>query len=154
MEDKTHPYLVDWIIDYLKNRDLLFRKIDSIEKNKDGFDVYFKFKDKEQFFVVMPVIKDVNAILSKFDSERNFGLVVFNTMGNFDFLVKNWDKLVQFKRLCIFFVNPFSQLDKKWIIYPFTHNGICERTSLERGLKAMFGMVSPLTEKQIEDRFK
>lgn len=154
MESKAHSYLVDWVINYLKNKDLYFKKIELVEMNKEGFDVYVKFKDKEQFFVVNPLIEDTDELLPKFDSERYFGLVVFNTMNNFDVLVKSWDKFVKFKHLCVYFVNPFSQLDKKWIIYPYTHNNICERGALEKGLKAMFEMVEPLTEKDIKDRFK
>jgi len=154
MENKAHSYLVDWIINFLKNKDLYLRKIELVEKNKEGFDVYVKFKDKEQYFIVEPLIEDVNEVLGKFDSERHFGLVVFNTTGNFDVLVRNWSKFVEFKRLCVYFVNPFSQLDKKWIIYPYTHNHICEKNSLEKGLKAMFEMVEPLTDSVIKDRFK
>lgn len=154
MEDKAYSYLVDWAINYFKNRDLILRKIELVEKNKDGFDIYIKFKDREQFFIVEPVINDIDKILSQFDEERYFGLVVFNTTGNFDVLIKNWDRFVRFKHLCVYFVNPFSQLDKKWIIYPYTHNSICERNSLEKGLRAMFEMVEHLTEEQMRDRFK
>lgn len=154
MESRAHSYLVDWIIDFIKNKDLLLRKIELVEKGKDGFNVYIRFKDKEQYFIVEPLIEDIDGVLGKFDSEGHFGLVVFNTVGNFDILVKDWDKFVKFKDLCVYFVNPFSQLDKKWIIYPYTHNSICERSALEKGLRAMFGMVEPLTEEQIKDKFK
>lgn len=150
MEDKAHSYLVDWIIDFLKNKDLLLKRIEIVEKNKDDFDVYVKFKDKEQFFVVKPIIKDVDEVLGRFDSEGYFGLVLLNTVGNFDVLIKNWDNFAKFKNLCVYFVNPFSQLDKKWIIYPYTHNNICDKNALEKGLKAMFEMVEPLTEEQIK----
>lgn len=153
MESKAHSYLVDWVINYLKNKDLYHKKIELVERNKGGFDIYVKFKDREQFFVVTPLIEDINGVLFKFDPERYFGLVVFNTMSNFDVLVKSWDKFVKFKHLCMYFVNPFSQLDKKWIIYPYTHNNICEKGALEKGLRAMFEMVEPLTEEAIKDRF-
>lgn len=154
MKDKAHEYLVNWAVDYLKNKDLFLKKIESIEKEKKGFDVCVKFKDKEQFFIIQPVIGDIDGVLSKFDNEKYFGLVVFNTPGNFDILVKNWGKFVKFRHLCMYFVNPFSQLDKKWIIYPYTHNNICEKSALEKGLRAMFEMVEPLSEGKIKDRFK
>ena len=105
-------------------------------------------------FIVKPVIENVDEILSRFDEERYFGLVVFNTMKNFDVLIKNWDRFILFKHLCIYFVNPFSQLDKRWIIYPYIHNNICEKNALEKGLRAMFEMVEPLIESNIRDRFK
>jgi len=154
MTDKAHSYLVDWIINYLKNRDLMFRKIEVVEKNKKGFDFYIRFRDREQFFVVTPVIEDADKILNRFDTEGYFGLVIANTKGNFDILVKNWGKFVAVKHLCIYFVNPFSKLDKKWIIYPHTHNNICEKGALEKGLKSMFEMVEVLIDGQIKDTFK
>ncbi len=154
MKDKAHEYLVDWIINYLKNKDLFLKKIETVEKNKKSFDVYIKFKDREQFFIVKPVIGDVDEILSKFDNEKWYGLVLFNNLSNLDILVNNWDKFVKFRHLCVYFVNPFSQLDKKWIIYPYTHNNICEKDALEKGLRAMSDMVEPLSEGKIKDTFK
>ena len=151
---EAHSYLVEWTIDYLKNKDAFLKQIELIEKNKDGFDVYVKFKEKEQFFIVKPVIEDNDKLLSGFDENRNFGLVVFNTKNNFNLLIKDWGKFVKFKKLCIYFVNPFSQLDKRWVIFPYTHNNICEKGALEKGLRAMFEMVDPLTEEAIKDRFK
>ena len=154
MEDKVKSFLVDWMVDFLKNKDMILKKMESIEKNKEGFDIYVKYNDKEQFFMVMPVLENADELLGRLDENRHFGLVVLNTMENFNFLVKNWNGFARFKSLCIYFVNPFSKLDKKWVIYPYTHNNYCERNSLERGLKAMFDMVEPLTESSIKDRFK
>jgi len=153
-ENNPHSYLVDWIINYLKNRDLMHQNIESIETNKNGFDVYIKFKDKGQFFIVKPIIEKNDDIMPKFNEEGYFGLVMFNTLSNFNFLVKDWMKLAKFKRLSVYFVNPFSQLDKKWIICPYVHNSICDENALEKGLRAMFEMVEPITEDQIKDRFK
>jgi len=147
MTDKVKEQLVDWTFNYLKNKYLYLKRIEVIEKNKKGFDIYVKFKDREQFFVVQPVIEDIDGVFSKFDSEKHFGLVVLNTKGNLDILVKNWKEFVKFKHLCVYFVNPSSKLDKKWIIYPYTHNNICEKDALEKGLNSMFEMVEPLNEK-------
>ncbi len=150
----ANSYLIDWTINYLKNKDVFLKQIELIEKNKDGFDVYVKFKGKEQFFIVKPIIEGIEGILPRFNENGYFGLVVFNTENNFNLLIKNWDKFVKFKNLCIYFVNPLSQLDKKWVIVPYTHNNICEKNTLEKGLRAMFEMVEPLTENLIKDRFK
>ena len=154
MEDKIKQHLTEWITTYLKNRDLMFRKIESIEQNKGGFDFCIKFKDKEQFFIVQPTMKDIISLLSKFGSEHHFGLAVFNTHENFDILIKNWARFAEVKNLSIYFINPFSNLDKKWIIHPNTHNSICEKNALVKGLKSMFETVDSLTEYQIKDRFK
>ena len=170
MEDKIKEYLKEWIINFFKNKDLILKKIESIKEKEQGFDVYIKFKDilnskssnscesqiqkKEQFFTIEPLIEDINNTLSKLDDKRNFGLVVLNTNNNFEILVKNWKDFVNIKNLCVYFVNPFSRLDKKWIIYPHTHNNICEEGALEKGLKSIFDTVEPLSENQIRDRFK
>jgi hypothetical protein len=167
--DKAHSELVDWTINYLKNRDLFLRKIDVIEKDKKGFDVYVKFKDslkskisnsyespirkKEQFFVVMPIMSEIKELFSRFEPGGNYGLVVFNTLSNFNVLIDNWKEFVKFKGLCVYFVNPSSKLDKRWVIYPYTHNNICEEGSLKAGLKSMFDMVEVLTEAKIKDTF-
>ncbi len=148
MENKAHTCLVDWIINYLNNKDLLLERIELIEKNKDGFDLYVKFREKEQFFIIAPILDNVGEIISKFDENRFFGLITFNTTNNLDILIKNWGSFIKIKHLCIFFVNPFSQSDEKWIIFPCTHNNICEKNTLARGLKSMFEMVEPLTEEQ------
>jgi hypothetical protein len=147
-------YLVDWTVDFLKNKDLMLRRIEDISKNKGGYDVYVKYKDKEQNIVVMPTVEDADALLSRFNENGHFGLVLLNTNNNFRFLIKNWERLLKFRNLCIYFVNPFSSLDKKWIIYPYTHNNVCESTALEKGLRSMLEMVDVLSEGAIKDKFK
>ncbi|MBW2989002.1 hypothetical protein KY358_01655 [Candidatus Woesearchaeota archaeon] len=154
MKDTAKEHLTEWIINFLKNRDSFTGKIELIEKGKGGFDVHVKYKDKEQFFIVKPIIKDIDEMITKFDEDGYFGLAVFNTRANLDALLKNWDKLARFKRLGVYFVNPFSKTDKRWIVYPYTHNNICERGALEKGLNSMFEMVEQMTEEQIRDRFK
>jgi hypothetical protein len=153
MADKSKDNLVDWTFNYLKNKDLYLKKIEVIEKNKKEYDIYVKFKDREQFFVVQPIIEDIEDMFSKFNLEKYFGLVVLNTKSNLNSLVDNWKEFVKFKHLCVYFVNPSSKLDKKWIIYPHTHNNICEKDALEKGLNSMFGMVEELNDGAIKDTF-
>ncbi|MBW2983664.1 hypothetical protein KY361_00965 [Candidatus Woesearchaeota archaeon] len=154
MVDKAKEFLVDWIRNHLKNRDIMTRSIESIGYNKTGFDVYVKFKDKEQFIIIAPIIEGMGGILSKLkDKEACYTIVTFNNHKNFKEIINNWNKLAEFKSLNIFFVNPFSQLDKRWIIYPHTHNKICDKSSLEKGLKAMFEMVEPISEEAIKNKF-
>ena len=152
--EKAKEFLIDWAVNHFKQRDIMSRSIESIEKNKDGFDVYVKFKDKEQFVIVAPIIDDIDGMLSKFkDKEGNYSIITFNGRRNFKEIVNNWNKLIDFRLLSIFFVNPFSSLDKRWIIYPHTHDKICDKDSLEKGLKAMFDMVEPLSEEDVKNKF-
>jgi hypothetical protein len=69
-------------------------------------------------------------------------------------LVDNWDKLIKFPSLTLYFVNPFSKLDKKWLINPYVHSKICDDKSLKTGLKSMFEMVTPLSDADMEQKFK
>jgi hypothetical protein len=151
--DESKSFLKDWIITFIKNRDAILRNLVSIEEDKNGFDVLVKYKNKDQFLIVEPIIKDIASIIKKFNGDKHHGLVVANTTSNFGIITENWDKLIKFKHLCIYFVNPFSSMDKRWLIYPYTHNKICDESSLKTGLRSMFDMVEPLTDKQIEVKF-
>ena len=52
-------------------------------------------------------------------------------------------------KLSEFIITTISQLDKKWIIFPYVHNSICDENALEKGLRAMFEMVEPIEEQQL-----
>ncbi len=149
--DKAKEFLADWVTSYLKNRDLMAKSIESIEKGKDGFDVYVKFKDKEQFIFTIPTIGDLTDALSKMQNkEANYVIVTLNNKSSLKGLINNWDKLVQYRFLSVFFINPSSSTDKRWIIYPYTHDKICEKSALSKGLNAMFEMVEPISEEDIK----
>ena len=151
---KAKEFLINWIKGHIKNRDLMARSIESVEDNKNGFDVYVKHKDKEQFVIAIPIIEDINEILSKLQNKDGvYTIVTFNTHKNFKALLNNWDTLAEFSSLNMFFVNPFSNTDKRWIIYPYTHNRICDKASLSKGLKSMFDMVDPISEEEIKKQF-
>lgn len=147
--ETAHSFLMEWTASFVKNKDVIARKIGTIEKNKDGFDLYVKFKDKEQFFIISPSISNLDLIISKLKNDSHYCIVTLNSGENLDSLIKNWRRLIEFKLLCVIFVNPFSQLDKKWIIYPYTHHKICDESSLKTGLKSMFEMVEPIEEKEL-----
>ena len=50
MDNKLRSFLLDWTSNFIKNKDIVSRKIEKIESNKDNFDLYVKYKDKGQFF--------------------------------------------------------------------------------------------------------
>ena len=144
-----HSFLADWTINFIKHKDILTKKIERIENGKDGFDLYVKYKDREQYFIILPKIGDIGQILERINDNFYFTVITLNSKENFGIILKNWAKLVNFKFLNIIFVNPFSQLDTKWVIFPHTHHKICDESSLENGLKAMFDMVEPIEEEQL-----
>ncbi len=147
-------FLAEWTIDYIKNKDIFIKKVESIEKNKDGFDIVVKYKDKVSYFIVKPSVEDIEEVTGKKDKEGHYTLVMLNNKENLHFIIRNWKRLVDFKNLCIIFVNPFSQLDKKWLVFPYIHNRICDDSSLERGFKAMFETVEAVTEDEMKVKLK
>lgn len=149
METKSGSFLADWTVNFIKNRDIIAKKIQNIENGKNGFDLHVKYRDREQYFVIAPSISNIDSIIQKIDNNAHYTIVTLNSKDNFDSMLKFWHNLVSFKFLSIIFVNPFSQLDKKWIIFPYTHHKICDESSLENGLKSMFGMVEPIEEGQL-----
>ena len=148
MENKSYDFLLEWAISYVKNKDAISKKIESIDKEKDGFDLLIKYKDRAQYFVIMPVI-DINSIMQKLKNDAYVSIVTLNSKENFDAVLKSWSRLADFMLINIIFANPFSELDKKWIIFPHTHNKICDEDSLQAGLRSMFEMVEPIDEKQL-----
>ena len=141
--EKKFKLLKEWTINYIKNKDILTKSIESIEEKKDGWDLVIKTKTGEKYCIVKPVIDDIDEIIKKLDD--NFVmLVVFNKKQNLDFVLENWSKIVDFPKFSIVFVNPDSELEKKWIIYPYTHNKITEKASLKKGLKSLFQTVDSI----------
>ena len=152
MENSSHDFLLEWTINFIKNKDIISKKNEYIENGKEGFDLYVKYRDREQYFVIDANITDINPIIRKISGINNaayFSIVTLSSKENFEVILKNWNKLINFKFLNIIFVNPFSELDKKWIVFPHTHHKICDESSLENGLKAMFSMVEPIDEQQL-----
>ncbi|MFC1727849.1 hypothetical protein ACFLZ7_00075 [Nanoarchaeota archaeon] len=149
MTEKEVEFLVDWVKRHIENKDVVFKKIESSEKRDDC--LYVKYKDKEATFLAVPSIKD-DSVLEKLKGINNYKtLVTLNHPSNIEFVIKNWDKLVELGReLSIYFVNPFSKTERIWIVHPYTHNFIADMDSLELGLKTMSENVEYISE----DEFK
>lgn len=148
MEDKLHSYLLQWTISFVKNKDIVAKKIQDMENSKDGFDLYVKYKDREQYFIIAPAINDIDSMLQRLNNESYFSIITINSAENFEIVLKNWNKFIHFKFLNIIFINPFSEADKKWIVFPHTHHKICDESSLKSGLKSLFAMVDAIEEQQ------
>jgi len=138
-------FLREWAVSYVKHRDILTKNIINIKEEQNK--VIVKFKDKEQIFLIRPTADD--SVIQGINKDKNIGIVMLNSKENLDFLMNKWNKLIKFDKLTIFFVNPFSELEKKWFISPYVHNKICDKDSLKLGLKTMFETVESITEKGI-----
>jgi hypothetical protein len=142
-------YLADWFVRYTKNRDVIFKKISSVREEgnkivveqKDGITVHYH---------VEPFPEDFEKITKEMEGE-NKGLIVYNSDDNFDNMIKAWKTLVELKNLTIYFVNPFSKLEKRWILKPYIHNRISDASSLKEGLNSMYIMVTPISKQEVEE---
>lgn len=127
--------LKEWAQIYLKSRDVLQKSILGFE-SLDG-DFIVRKSSGDVLFLVRPELSDSAEIVEK--CSGSCGLIVLNSKKNVDFVVSNWDKFAKLRGLCIFFVN--HKLNDKWLLYPYTHDQITERSALRRGLESLFSMV-------------
>ncbi|MBI4150488.1 hypothetical protein HY488_03720 [Candidatus Woesearchaeota archaeon] len=149
--DKTISYLKEWIHRYLVNKDLIQRKIDTIDDSGEDTLLTNLRDGKKHLYIIVPFLEDSDAALARLKDYELCSLIVYNTRQNLDIVIKNWDKLVKFKRhFSIYFVNPFSKLDKRWIIFPTTHQLVTDKTGLKPGLEALFITVDPITKEEVE----
>ncbi len=135
-----YDQLKEWTIHFLKHKDILNKDISFIEENVSGFDLLIKRKAENQYVLIKEKLDSIDNILNLI-SDKNVMLIVTNSRTNLDNLISNWTKMCKFQKLAIFFVNPNSSTDKKWSIYPYTHNIIVDRPALRRGLESLFEMV-------------
>ena len=150
--DNVNSFLADWSIRFLENKDAIKREIINIEKGKDGFDSIISYKDKIKCFIIVPTL-EIN-IFDKVKNEGYYGIFTLNNPINIRFAVSNWKRLADFKFLNIYFVNPFSSSDKVWAICPYIHDRICDKSSLELGLKSMAEMVEIIGLEELSNKIK
>ncbi|MBW3011220.1 hypothetical protein KY335_03425 [Candidatus Woesearchaeota archaeon] len=138
--------LKDWTLTYLKNRDVLLKRISKIE----DLDQYLLVSNKDETHIVVIVkenISDIKPILDQFrDLEKKhkadkLTLVVLNQKENVNMVVKEWEKLIVFPTLSIVFANP--KANSRWIIAPYVHNRIADPKNLKQGIMSMFQEVEP-----------
>ena len=123
-----------WTVNYVKNRDLTFRKlVKYTEKPKDD-SIEFEFKDKSVTHFIVDKVTD--KIFDIIKNHEHKVIVCPNNDDNFKFLIKNWKKLSDIKNLSFLFVN--LKLGDKWVINPHTHSMIADPDSIESGLRTMF----------------
>jgi hypothetical protein len=126
--------LSDWTVNYVKNKDLTFRKlVRYTEHAKDDY-IAFEFKDKTVAHFIVDKLTD--KVFDMIKSYEHKVLVCLNTDENFKFLIKNWKRLSEVKNLNLLFVN--LKIGDKWVINPHTHSMIADPESIESGLRTMF----------------
>ncbi|MBI2134946.1 hypothetical protein HYU09_03070 [Candidatus Woesearchaeota archaeon] len=142
-------FLKEWFIRFLQNRDLVRRNIVSIDSN-EGPELKVNYRDKAVNFSIVPDLD--GSIFEKACNKEDSGFVILNNDQNLKFVHINWKKLAENKSMVLYFINPFSNTDKAWILYPGVHDKICDKSSLETGLKAMAEMVEPINYEKVAER--
>ncbi len=166
MDISITDFLTEWMVLFLKNKDLIFRRFKSITKDKNKITLVQHNGDVQVFHVKpfpQDLLKDLHEIKANTNhspptthhQQPSFGIVLANTRTNFDALLKNWDALVNLdKKLCIYFINPFSGRAKQWAIHPVTHQMITGGVGLKIGLTALFETVEETTEDAVTKNIK
>lgn len=145
--EKEVKFLKDWAVRYIKNKDIISKKITSFKENESDF-IVERGEVQHKYFIV-PFLKEIDEHIKKF--EHNKTMVCFHTKDNFNFLVENWGDFVELGRhFTVFFVNPFSKLDKVLSLCPYTHQLITDDETLKQGLKTMSETVEFTTEEEIK----
>lgn len=144
-----HTYLKEWAINYFKHRDIIPQAIEKIEPSDNK--VLIKYKDRTEVILPLGNLADFNVSQK---SDEFISLIVFNTSKNFDTLLRNWADFLEFKNLKLFFINPFSEAEHKWIIAPAVHARISDESSLKKGLQSIFETVPTLSEEELEENIK
>lgn len=158
--DKITNFLFDWTFHYIKNKDIILRKIKDIQEYVNHDYIFVEYKDKRVVYLVVPFVEDfgkVWGLLQEFKKSTNSSdscLVVFNNKDNLDKVAENWKTVDKYPKFQLIFANPFSLQDKRWIIVPYTHSRIIEPSALKQGLKAMFETVDPISKKTVEKMLK
>lgn len=150
--DDVNSLLIDWSIRFLENKDATKGDIVKIEKNFDGFDFIIHYKDKIKYFILSLTLGDI--IFNTLKNDRHCGIFTLNNAANISFVISNWKQLVGYRFLNIYFVNPFSNLDRVWAICPNIHDKVCDKDSLKKGLKSMSEMVAPLGLEELNNKIK
>lgn len=139
-KDKLTKYLVEWAENYFRSRDAFHKNIISIKHTLNGLIIEFKDK-KENILAILDLIN-----LEDSDITENTNIITLNNRKNIDTLYDKWNKIVDFSSLKLYFINPLSTTEEKWIINPYVHAKIYDKDSLKQGLISMFETVEPLTE--------
>ena len=144
-------FLIEWCIRFLQNKDSIRKEIINIEKTQqNAFTIHYK--DKVKYFFIATILN--NDVLNNLKMDSFTGIFTLNNPSNIRFIVTEWKKLTELKFLNIFFINPFSAADKVWAISPYIHDRICDKSSLELGLKSMAEMVIPTGIEELNNKIR
>ena len=134
--------LKQWAKIFIQNRDAFHKQIEIIEEDEEwDFIAHLKDGTKRLYLAQEPL--HIEELLPKLGIEPVY-VIVNNSKQNLTILIDHWQELKTFPKLCIIFINPDSDLEKQWMIYPYTHDRITETSALKLGLKSIFESVKEM----------
>jgi len=132
-------FVLTWAKHYFASKDAFEKKIKTISVCDDK--LIIEYKDKTEIILAYPQLNHLN----KAEMKLHTTIITLNNRNNVDALYAKWHELKHCVEVKIYFINPFSTTDKRWIIHPNVHSKICEEADVKTGLMALFGSVEPLT---------
>jgi hypothetical protein len=142
--------LKKWAFDFVKSRDAFFRKIAKIDDGPENFTVFYK-DGREQPHLILPTLGEVAPLLSSIGKDKPLAIVTLNNRANRQKLADIWKSVADFKLLTIYFSNPFSNGEKKWVLMPHVHNKICDG-NLATGFNSLSELVEDISEEEAKAR--
>ncbi len=143
--EKAVSFLKAWAIEFVRNKDLVFNKIEKVdeEEGKPQFTVHYK--DKTQHCFIVSHLSEI-----KYNSKDHVGIFTFHTDNNFKTILDRWNEFSSHPQLTIYSVNPFIHVENKWILQPYHHAKIADKESFKTGMKSMFSAVTEVREQDLK----
>jgi len=145
-------FLEEWVINYVKSKDVFKKTI--IEIKKEVSEIVVIHKHKEEKFFIDPFLENIGNDLKAIKQDSPAFVVCMNSPENLKKLLASWKDLVAYLHLGFLFLNPFSKTEKAWIIFPYTHSKIADESSLKAGIQSMFEQVDPVERSNIEKMYE
>lgn len=123
--------LLDWSEKFVRNKDLILKKIESLSFFDTGFVCNHKDGSKRTYII--------SENLESAKELENTTFICLNTKNNVNYLAKNWERFIGSKTCSIVFANP--KTNNQWTIFPYTHNRFCDPKTLKTGLKSLYTSV-------------
>ncbi|MGV8163199.1 MAG: hypothetical protein ACP5N2_07755 [Candidatus Nanoarchaeia archaeon] len=123
--------LIEWAVSYIKYKDSVRGRIQTIEEQKEKNRVLITNKDGGKDTYLCRELLD-GLDIKEISSEK---IACLNKKDNVTWLINNWD-LLKDKKATFIFVN--VKKSESWAINPGMHHSITDKTALKPGLKSLF----------------
>lgn len=141
--------LTKWTLTYIKNRDVMLKKISKVEDKKEYIlvtnkdETHIVYIVKEKLTSLAPIMRRFKELEEEHKANK-FTLVLYNQRQNLDQVISAWDNLLDLEKLTIVFANP--ETNEKWVVAPYVHDKIADPQNLKNGLVSLFEGVEEYQE--------